>query len=47
MPPDVRDWLSEDHLAWFVIDVVGEMNLEASTRPIGRMAGRGRLMTRR
>src|ERR671915_2520577 len=29
MPPDVRDWLPEDHLAWFVIDVVGEMNLDA------------------
>src|SRR3954469_12740708 len=29
MPPDVREWLSEDHLAWFVIDAVGEMNLDA------------------
>src|SRR5829696_5954806 len=29
MPPDVRDWLPEDHLAWFVIDAVGEMNLDA------------------
>ena len=29
MPPDVRDWLPEDHLAWFVIDAVGEMKLEA------------------
>ena len=29
MPPDVRDWLPEDHLAWFVIDAVGEMNLNA------------------
>src|SRR3954462_1059083 len=27
MPPDVREWLPEDHLAWFVIDAVGEMNL--------------------
>src|SRR5215207_9337108 len=24
MPPDLRDWLDEDHLAWFVIDAVGE-----------------------
>src|SRR3954452_2152706 len=23
MPPDVRDWLPENHLAWVVIDVVG------------------------
>jgi transposase len=29
MPPDVRDWLPEDDLAWFVIDAVGEMNLDA------------------
>ncbi|MDP8909176.1 MAG: transposase, partial [Chloroflexota bacterium] len=29
MPPDVRDWLAEDHLAWFVIDAVAEMNLDA------------------
>jgi transposase len=29
MPPDVREWLPEDHLAWFVIDAVGEMDLDA------------------
>ena len=29
MPPDVREWLPEGHLAWFVIDAVGEMDLEA------------------
>ena len=29
MPPDVREWLSPDHLAWFVIDAVGEMDLGA------------------
>jgi hypothetical protein len=28
MPPDVRDWLPESHLAWFVIDAVAEMNLD-------------------
>ncbi len=28
MPPDVRDWLPENHLAWFVIDAVGEMELD-------------------
>jgi hypothetical protein len=22
LPPDPRDWLDEDHLAWFVIDPV-------------------------
>jgi hypothetical protein len=29
MPPDVREWLPPRHLAWFVIDAVGEMDLEA------------------
>src|SRR5829696_8523667 len=28
MPPDVREWLPANHLAWFVIDAVGEMNLD-------------------
>src|SRR5437588_2674618 len=27
LPPDVRDWLPADHLAWCVIDAVKEMNL--------------------
>jgi transposase len=29
LPPDVREWLPEDHFAWFVIDVVGRMDLSA------------------
>src|SRR5918995_3105201 len=29
LPPDVREWLAADHLAWFVIDAVGEMELSA------------------
>ena len=29
MPPDVREWLPDGHLAWFVIDAVGEMDLSA------------------
>jgi transposase len=27
MPPSVRDWLPADHLAWFVLDVVGELDV--------------------
>jgi transposase len=27
LPPDVRDWLPGDHLAWFVIDAVASMDL--------------------
>jgi transposase len=27
LPPSLREWLAEDHLAWFVLDVVGELDL--------------------
>ena len=27
MPPSVSDWLPEDHFAWFVLDVVDELDL--------------------
>jgi transposase len=29
LPPDVREWLPADHLAWFVIGAVAEMDLSA------------------
>jgi transposase len=29
MPPDVREWLPEGHLAWFVLAAVEEMDLSA------------------
>ena len=29
LPPSLREWLPEDHLAWFVIDAVGELDLAA------------------
>jgi hypothetical protein len=29
MPPDVREWLPEGHLAWFVLDAVAAMDLAA------------------
>jgi transposase len=29
LPPSLRDWLPGDHLAWFVIDAVAEMDLTA------------------
>lgn len=28
LPPDLRDWLDEDHLAWFVIEAIQELDLE-------------------
>ncbi len=27
--PSLRDWLAEDHLAWFVLEAVAELDLEA------------------
>jgi transposase len=38
MPPSLRDWLAEDHLAWFVIETVAQLDLDAfyaSYRPDG------------
>jgi transposase len=29
LPPDLRDWLPEDHLAWFLIESVGSLDLSA------------------
>jgi transposase len=29
MPPDLREWLDEDHLAWFVIEAIEELDLDA------------------
>jgi transposase len=40
MPPSVRDWLPKDHLAFFVIDVVAELDLAEFYRPY-RDDGRG------
>lgn len=40
MPPSVRDWLPEDHLAFFVLDVVAELDLAAFLKA-HRNDGRG------
>jgi transposase len=29
LPPDLHDWLEEDHLAWFVIEAIEELDLDA------------------
>jgi len=34
LPPDVREWLPGDHLAWFVIDAVAEMDLSVTSMPL-------------
>ena len=40
MPPSLSDWLPADHLAWFVIDVVAELDLSGFYRSL-RVDGRG------
>src|SRR5205085_8994792 len=38
MPPSLRDWLPADHLAWFVLETVAQLDLAgfyASYRPDG------------
>lgn len=39
LPPSLRDWLSEDHFAWFLLDAVEKMDLSAfyaEYRPDGK-----------
>ncbi len=40
LPPDLRDWLPEGHLAWFVLDVVDQLDLEPFLR-VYRADGHG------
>ena len=41
MPPDMREWLPADHLAWFVLDVVDQLDLDPFERSY-RVDGHGR-----
>ncbi len=29
LPPSLKDWLPQDHLAWFLLDAVKEMDLHS------------------
>ncbi|MEU9305867.1 hypothetical protein [Streptomyces sp. NPDC048269] len=40
-PPDLRDWLPEDKLAWFVIEAIEQLHLEPFYGAY-RSAGHGR-----
>jgi transposase len=41
LPPDIRDWLPEGHLAWMLIDAVEALDLTALIS-VYRLGGRGR-----
>ena len=47
LPPSLREWLPEGHLAWFVIDAVAAFDLSGSTRPIASTGMAGRRTIRR
>ena len=42
LPPDVRDWLPANHLAWFVLDVVDQLDLGPFLKAFYRSDGRRR-----
>jgi transposase len=41
LPPDLRDWLPEGHLAWFILDVVDQLDLHPFLKAY-RADGHGR-----
>ena len=41
LPPDLRDWLHADHLAWLVVEVVEACDLSAVTSSF-KLGGTGR-----
>jgi len=50
LPPDMRDWLSDDHLVWFILDVVSQLDLTSfyetyNTKGEGRAAYHPGMMT--
>jgi hypothetical protein len=47
LPPDPRDWLDDDHLAWFVSEAIEELDLEPAMRPTAPTAAVARPTTRR
>ena len=48
LPPSLREWLPEDHFAWFVIDAVGELDLAPLSCCLSRRrAGAARRTIRR
>jgi len=42
LPPSMRDWLPKEHLVWFILDAVEELDLSASCTATAGTAGGGR-----
>ncbi len=50
MPPNLQEWLSQNHLAWFVLGAVEQMDLAAlyaDTPPTALMVTAARRTSRR
>ncbi len=41
LPPDMRDWLPQEHLLWFLLDIVDSFDITAFRREY-RLGGVGR-----
>jgi len=41
LPPSPREWLPEDHLAYFVLDLLEDLDLRQITRPVQAKDHRG------
>ena len=41
LPPSPDDWLPEGHLAYFILDIVGELDLSAIIRAVDAKDARG------
>ena len=41
MPPSMKEWLKEDHLVWFILDVVSELDISPVEKAIQRKDARG------
>ena len=41
LPPSLREWLPEDHLAWFSLDVVSQLDLSEIEDAIQSKDSRG------
>ena len=47
LPPSLREWLPEEHLAWFALEAVDELDLAAFTPSTAMTVMVGRRMSRR
>ena len=46
LPPSLREWLPEDHLAYFVSDLIDQLDLSAITTGMKARSGATRRFTR-